>query len=136
MLTTFPCQVQEVVVDYTTCLDKKNDNLNKEVSMPDGLVQSHFKSLPLNGPTWQRSRTNVSYGPIQVETDVCSLFFEIPNNMNPPVLLYYRLTNFYQNHRRYVKSLDTDQLKGKFVSNSTIATGSCDPLRLNSEGKA
>ena len=104
--------------------------------MPSGLVKSHFKSPPANSPTWQRSRTNVSYGPIQVETDICSLFFEIPDNMKPPVLLYYRLTNFYQNHRRYVKSLDTDQLKGKAVSNSTIKSGSCDPLRLNSDGKA
>ena len=55
--------------------------------------------------------------------------------MGPPVLFYYRLTNFYQNHRRYVKSLDTDQLKGKAVPVDTIRGGSCDPLRLDPSGK-
>ncbi|KAM5497684.1 alkylphosphocholine resistance protein lem3 [Microsporum canis] len=53
-----------------------------------------------------------------------------------PVYLYYRLTNFYQNHRRYVKSLDLDQMKGVAVPNSTIGTGNCDPLRLDPSGKA
>ena len=60
----------------------------------------------------------------------------IPENIGPPVFFYYRLTNFYQNHRRYVKSLDTDQLKGKAISAGTIDGGSCDPLRLdNHTGK-
>ena len=68
-------------------------------------------------------------------TPFCTLQFQIPNNIGPPVLFYYRLTNFYQNHRRYVKSLDSDQLKGDAVSASTIKSGSCDPLRLDSSGK-
>jgi hypothetical protein len=52
--------------------------------------------------------------------------------MKPPVLLYYRLTNFYQNHRRYVKSFNSDQLKGSATSNSDlIKSGSCDPLTLD-----
>lgn len=66
---------------------------------------------------------------------ICSLLFPIPNNIGPPVLFYYRLTNFYQNHRRYVKSLDTDQLKGEAVAASTIKSGSCDPLRLAEDGR-
>lgn len=48
--------------------------------------------------------------------------------MGPPVFLYYRLTNFYQNHRRYVQSLELDQLKGSALSNKTIANSVCDPL--------
>jgi LEM3 (ligand-effect modulator 3) family / CDC50 family len=52
------------------------------------------------------------------------------------VLLYYRLTNFYQNHRRYVKSLDTSQLNGDFISNDTIGSSACDPLKLDKNGKA
>lgn len=56
--------------------------------------------------------------------------------MKPPVFMYYRLTNFYQNHRRYVKSLDVDQLKGKAVDNKTLDGGSCDPLKLDPSGKA
>ena len=66
---------------------------------------------------------------------LCTLKFQIPDNIGPPVLFYYRLTNFYQNHRRYVKSLDTDQLKGDAVAASTIRSGSCDPLRVDGSGK-
>ena len=51
------------------------------------------------------------------------------------MLLYYRLTNFYQNHRRYVKSLDTDQLKGTAVPASTIKSSSCDPIKTDHDGK-
>jgi len=50
--------------------------------------------------------------------------------------MYYRLTKFYQNHRRYVKSLDQDQLVGNFVDNSTIDDSDCDPLKLGPGGKA
>lgn len=69
-------------------------------------------------------------------TRVCTLQFSIPNDIGPPVYLYYRLTNFYQNHRRYVKSLDTDQLKGNALSNASIGGSSCDPIRRDSAGKA
>ena len=37
------------------------------------------------------------------------------------------VTNYYQNHRRYVKSINTDQLMGKSVSYSTIDGGDCKP---------
>ena len=76
------------------------------------------------------------YGVQQNDTTVCTLQFDIPNDLEPPVLLYYRLTNFYQNHRRYVKSLDTDQLNGKVISNSTISSSACNPLKLAPNGKA
>jgi len=48
--------------------------------------------------------------------------------MKPPVLFYYQLTNFYQNHRRYAKSFNTDQLSGKAVSPDTIHNSDCTPL--------
>ncbi|KAI8831417.1 ligand-effect modulator 3 family [Chytridium lagenaria] len=38
-----------------------------------------------------------------------------------PVFLYYRLTNFYQNHRRYVKSFDSKQL----ANNPSTNVASC-----------
>ncbi|KAL8726631.1 MAG: hypothetical protein Q9166_006590 [cf. Caloplaca sp. 2 TL-2023] len=64
---------------------------------------------------------------------MCSIRFTIPHELEPPVFLYYRLTNFYQNHRRYVKSQDTNQLKGDAVPVGTISSSTCDPLRLNDE---
>lgn len=76
------------------------------------------------------------YGVSINDTTLCTLSFKIPNKLDAPVLLYYRLTNFYQNHRRYVKSIDTDQMKGKDLSNSTMSHSGCDPLRKDDNGKA
>ena len=61
------------------------------------------------------------------ENPVCQIQFFIPTDLKPPVLLYYRLTNFYQNHRRYVKSVSQNQLKGQAVSLSS-ANSDCNPL--------
>lgn len=58
----------------------------------------------------------------------CQLTFPIHSKMEAPVLFYYKLTNFYQNHRRYAKSFDSDQLSGKAVSASTIHSSDCTPL--------
>jgi len=43
------------------------------------------------------------------------------------------MSNFYQNHRRYVKSFDRDQLSGKALDNDTISGSDCDPLRIDPE---
>jgi hypothetical protein len=57
--------------------------------------------------------------------------FQIPNDIGGPVLFYYRLTNFYQNHRRYVKSMDTSQLLGNVRTADEIKSGDCAPLTIN-----
>lgn len=40
--------------------------------------------------------------------------------------MYYGLTNFYQNHRRYVKSRDDNQLLGKDVTKEV--SKDCEPF--------
>ncbi len=108
--------------------------------MPSNKVHTSFRTSNNTNeqkPRWKRNTTEVQYAPnVRNTTDVCSLEFYIPERIGPPVLLYYRLTNFYQNHRRYVKSLDQNQLEGKFISNGTISSGACNPLRLNGTGYA
>ena len=47
------------------------------------------------------------------------------DEMKGPVFVYYELTNFYQNHRRYVKSRSDAQLRGE----EPTTTASCEPLR-------
>jgi hypothetical protein len=42
--------------------------------------------------------------------------------------MYYRLENYYQNHRRYVKSRNDQQLRGNVVK-SYSSLEDCDPLR-------
>lgn len=46
--------------------------------------------------------------------------------------VYYQLDNFYQNHRRYVKSRDYKQLGGVERSADEVKT-TCDPIVLNSD---
>lgn len=60
--------------------------------------------------------------------------FQINVDMKAPVYVYYELSNFYQNHRRYVKSRDDDQLAaGNGVDPSASAYSSnCDPRSTSS----
>ncbi|KLJ13515.1 hypothetical protein EMPG_11538 [Blastomyces silverae] len=127
--------VQEVVIDYTNCASEAP--LGKPGPMNEGSYSSSFRSREIDTPSWKREENvNRTFpGGVSVETTVCSLYFEIPNDIGPSVFLYYRLTNFYQNHRRYVKSLDLEQLKGKALPNSTIEGSPCDPLRIDPETK-
>ena len=42
------------------------------------------------------------------------------------VYMYYGLTNYYQNHRRYVKSRDDNQLNGQETDPDSLSTD-CKP---------
>lgn len=55
----------------------------------------------------------------------CTIHFELEKDFHDKVYLYYGLTNYYQNHRRYVKSRDDDQLLGRL---SPIPSSDCAPF--------
>ena len=63
-------------------------------------------------------------------TKRCRLTLTAPSAMKGPLFVYYELTNFYQNHRRYIKSRDDPQLAG-LVSTEPDNLINCDPLRVN-----
>ncbi|KAJ5645529.1 Meiotically protein [Penicillium longicatenatum] len=111
--------VQEISIDYTDCYSSAPTA--SRTTIPDR-VSATFKAKSTSLPSWQRTVDEAT------NQTTCSLYFEIPESMGPPVFLYYRLTNFYQNHRRYVQSLQLDQLKGEALSNKTISGSVCDPL--------
>lgn len=48
------------------------------------------------------------------------------------VYMYYGLTNYYQNHRRYVKSRDDDQLLGRL---SRTPSSDCAPFAYADENQ-
>ncbi|XP_059642801.1 ALA-interacting subunit 1-like isoform X2 [Cornus florida] len=48
----------------------------------------------------------------------------VPKKMRPPIYIYYQLDNFYQNHRRYIKSRSAKQLLSRAYEN---VTGDCEP---------
>lgn len=60
--------------------------------------------------------------------NVCVIDLEVTADMAPPVYLYYELTNFYQNHRQYVKSRDDKQLRKPFGEYWKLPKLDCDPL--------
>jgi hypothetical protein len=48
-----------------------------------------------------------------VNTNECQIQVNIDRDVDEPVFIYYQLENFYQNHRRYVKSRSNKQLLGE-----------------------
>lgn len=60
----------------------------------------------------------------------CTITFIVPKYMAPPVLVYYELTNFHQNHRSYYSSRDPFQLLGERATGqyASAARLNCAPL--------
>jgi len=94
--------VKEITMDYTECA-------LAPATLSDTGVPEHVSK-------W-------SYDPV---TKNCVLEFEIQEDFSGPVFLYYRLTNFYQNHRRYVRSFNSRQLRGEALAYQDLTE--CDPL--------
>lgn len=60
----------------------------------------------------------------------CLINFTLDHDFDGKVYMYYGLTNFYQNHRRYVKSRDDKQLLGELGTPSK----DCNPFDWYGEG--
>nr|GMD87939.1 putative ALA-interacting subunit 2 isoform X1 [Ipomoea batatas] len=58
----------------------------------------------------------------------CTRYLKVPKHMKAPIYIYYQLDNYYQNHRRYVKSRSDQQLLHGLRYNTT---GSCKPEDTN-----
>lgn len=84
-LLYFSNSVSEKVIDYTDCANDAN------ITCKSILANSTMKN----------------------ETCRCRVEFNLTEDFRGEVFMYYGLNNFYQNHRRYVKSRDDDQLLGK-----------------------
>ncbi|KAG8226237.1 hypothetical protein J437_LFUL006339 [Ladona fulva] len=89
-LLYFSDEVKELMIDYTDCIS----------TGPEG---GKLKCADIIA---QNSTLNCT----------CSLNFTLDKDFDGKVYMYYGLTNFYQNHRRYVKSRDDNQLLGKLNS--------------------
>ncbi|PKA62792.1 ALA-interacting subunit 1 [Apostasia shenzhenica] len=61
----------------------------------------------------------------------CTRILKVPKDMDSPIYVYYQLDNFYQNHRRYVKSRNDQQLRDRSKANDTSG---CDPEKTTSDG--
>lgn len=95
-------RVQEYVFDYTQCT---------------AAASLEFQQVKNENFQWKKDTDNIT----------CTIRFNISQALEGPVFIYYRLTNYYQNHRRYVKSFSSDQLMGSAVAASALATD-CNPI--------
>ena len=94
-------KVKELELNYTTCVrnDESGSTSDKPVLCSDVIAADPKASCE------------------------CHLNFTIDEDIRRDVYLYYGLTNFYQNHRRYVKSRDDRQLLGE-----SKGSGECKPF--------
>ncbi|EPE33391.1 hypothetical protein GLAREA_06404 [Glarea lozoyensis ATCC 20868] len=130
--------VQEISIDYSHC--QTDAPISPETAAVPSSAYEHY--FGKGNTTWGEddrrprwSRRNLTEEektfdgvPFKYDVYLCQLEFTIENEMKGPVYFYYRLTNFYQNHRRYAKSFNIDQLGGKAVSESSVHSSDCTPL--------
>ena len=99
-LLYFSDEVQEHVLDYTNC-ESNNKHRDGNLRCTDVIAANPNQDC------------------------YCTENFTLPAHFNGKVFLYYGLTNFYQNHRRYVKSRDDNQLLGQL---SSTPSSDCEPF--------
>ncbi|XP_078368787.1 cell cycle control protein 50A-like isoform X2 [Oculina patagonica] len=90
-------KVQEKFVEYTNCETSNGERCDK----------------------FLENVTNTG------KTCVCTVQFSLSQEFKGDVYMYYGLSNFYQNHRRYVRSRDDLQLHGQL--NGKVSSD-CDPF--------
>lgn len=107
-LMYFSDQVHEKVHNYEEC--KSVDALN-------------------SGTACSKVIANEGWDPNN--TCICEEAIDIGDTAwDGPVYMYYGLTNFYQNHRRYVKSRDDKQLYGQI---EPPPSQDCEPFKQNND---
>lgn len=102
-LLYFSEEVREHIIDYTLC--KK---VNTNTTCADFI----------------RDQSTLA------TTCECQIDFELKKDFLGKVYMYYGLSNYYQNHRRYVKSRDDDQLLGRL---SDTPSSDCEPFAYSDD---
>lgn len=133
-------KVDQIMINYSYCQQYTNPVYLQNSLFDYQLSDRNYNLSSLQSPTYYY--TNASFfldsqwkNPNNLQIPRCTIDFTVPITMKGPVFMYYRLTNFYQNHRQYIKNYDPNQLLGDIVSSSTLHTN-CDPLAFNDAGKA
>ncbi|XP_060527891.1 cell cycle control protein 50A isoform X2 [Cylas formicarius] len=94
-LLYFSDEVREHIINYTNCMETIFNGTDAEYSW------------------YTTNRTCISVIQNKSETCYCRIPFTLNEHFEGKVYMYYGLNNFYQNHRRYVKSRDDNQLLGR-----------------------
>lgn len=119
--------VDEFTLDYTECRHLQPNA--PPADMPSDKYWYHMSKMNASAfapPQWSMQPIDVPQG--NPPAYRCMISFSVPNEMDGGVFLYYRLTNYYQNHRRYLKSMDYMQLMNKPRTPDQLGSGQCKPL--------
>lgn len=73
-------------------------------------MSNELVELRVEYDNWQDPNALCGIGSLPNANRDCTVQFEIPKDMDPPILLHYEIQNFHQNHRTYVKSRDSYQV--------------------------
>lgn len=125
ILYHFSQTVVSLTVDYTDCASTASSG---SVTLPShrySYILPDAQNTQPSAPSYQWVASPSAPG-----GNVCLLDFDVPATIRAPVYFYYRMENFFQNHRRYVQSYDLEQLKGSYRSASDLSgqQGFCQPL--------
>ena len=119
------------MINYSYCRQYENP-VYLAPSLYSYLMAKDFDANAIEAPAYHHQ--NVSEfmdpdwrNPNNLSIPQCVLDFTVPSTMKGPIYMYYRLTNFYQNHRLYIKNYDPFQLLGNRISPSLLKTN-CGPL--------
>ncbi|XP_046872934.1 cell cycle control protein 50A-like [Hypomesus transpacificus] len=86
-----------------------------------------YTGLDMSSPCYDCSQ---SFSWNNTKPCTCSVHFNLSQPFESNVFMYYGLSNFYQNHRRYVKSRDDSQLNGNKKSLQDPSK-ECEPYRTS-----
>lgn len=64
----------------------------------------------------------------------CTVDVTVSKLMKAPVYVYYELTKYYQNHRRYVSSRNNKQLLGEVITDESLLQD-CQPQITSGDGR-
>ena len=123
-------QVSEFTINYTNCeFSAPNTTFADIPSDQYSYSISGNGQIPFTNPQWS---FNSNLAAAAGQQYACTLRFTVPKTLDASVFMYYKLTNYFQNHRRYVKSFNSDQLKGVAqTANQLNSDGLCKPLDQN-----
>ncbi|RCH99406.1 hypothetical protein CU098_011248, partial [Rhizopus stolonifer] len=128
--------VSELMIDYTTCNQYTEpiylDSTKYSLQFSTGFNQSSLESPAFHVESASEFLDSSWKNPNNLVIQRCILDFTVPETMTGPLFMYYRMTNFYQNHRQYIKNYDATQLSGDIVDQSTLNTN-CGPLGVNQD---
>lgn len=88
-------------------------------------VRQRYDDLPGCAPGGDNAAREEALYAANGDGIACEVEVEIPDDMEPPIYMYYRLDNFFQNHRRFEDSLPLMQLRG--IGNGEDEAVKCSP---------